>query len=413
MFYANGSTDEARNNIKTKGKTTQERLQRSVDKFNLRVDKVKDYFTINVTPRSDLSLGAIFAIRSVPNELYLEKDETILGFLAGAFDAIGKYNSVYSTYSFTTSNNEFAIAICDLLQRVGVPTCIKTRLYENTKCWVILVEKQHRRKFYDMLPCEQWKLTQRRPIDTDSTSSVYCERVVTVRSLGARDTVGIEVEGTHTHLTNGMVSHNTQITSIALPLYLIGKDPSRRIKLVCLSDDSAKERLAAIRTYIQDDDDYKTVFPDVLQDKSSEWTRHRLFVQRKTKAAKDASVDAKGVLSAGIGGRCDFLISDDLGDMRTMISQPSIRQQIVDTYNIVWMTRLQPEGTSIMIATRWHEQDIAGQIMENKDMMSQYGVLVQKVRDDFKGITLEAHIPDHLQADYEESVLKKLKSLNL
>ena len=413
MFYANGDADEPNNNVIIRGKTSQERLQRSVDKFNLRVDRHKEHFTINATAKSDLSLGTIFAIRDVPLELCLEKDDAILGFLAGAFDATGKYNNTYSTYSFTARNSEFAVAICDLLQRVGIASAVKTRIYEDTKRWIVLVEKQHCRKFYDSLHCEQWKLTQKQPSEGDIPTNVYCERVTAVKSLGSRDTIGVEVEGTHTHLTNGMVSHNTQITSIALPLYLIGRDPSRRIKLVCLSDDSAKERLAAIRTYIQEDAEYKEVFPGVLQDKNSEWTRHRLFVQRKTKAAKDASVDAKGVLSAGIGGRCDFLISDDLGDMRTMISQPSIRQQIVDTYNIVWMTRLQPTGTSIMIATRWHEQDIAGQIMENKEMMGQYGILIQRVREDFKGITLEAHIPDHLQEEYEEAVLKKLEGLDL
>ena len=207
----------------------------------------------------------------------------------------------------------------------------------------------------------------------------------------------------HALILAPMSSGKTQVVSVALPLYFVGRDVTTRIKMVCLSDDSAKERLGAIRNYIENDEEYRKVFPGVLPDANAEWTRHRLFLKRPTKA-KDASIDAKGVTSSGIGGRCDRLLVDDIFDYKTAIAQPASREQINATYNVVWLTRLEPKGNAVIICTRWHERDLAGEILANTDLQQRYGILIQRVSDDLSNIDVEVLIPDKLKNKYVNSI---------
>lgn len=191
----------------------------------------------------------------------------------------------------------------------------------------------------------------------------------------------------------------TQIVSVALPLYLLGKNLNARIKLVCLSDDSAKERLGSIRAYINDDTDYQKVFPKVQRDKGAEWSKHNLSICRDT-YAKDPSLSVKGITAGGIGGRADFLLVDDIFDYRAAVTQPATREQYVSTYNLVWLTRLVPGGLAVVICTRWHERDLAGEILSNPQMKNQYGILIQAIKEDFTGIEVRAIVPDHLKEEY-------------
>ena len=200
-----------------------------------------------------------------------------------------------------------------------------------------------------------------------------------------------------------MGSGKTQLFGIALPVYLIGSNPNIRLKLIGLSDDSAKERLASIRTYIAHDEDVKAIFPKLKPDEGREWTKHRLFVERTTNA-KDASIDAKGVTSTGIGGRCDYLLADDLGDYNSVIAQPAKRDAINNTFKIVWLTRIEPTGSAIMIATRWHERDLAGEIINDPEVRERWGVLVQRVSEDFESIEQEVIIGDKYAEAYARAM---------
>lgn len=203
----------------------------------------------------------------------------------------------------------------------------------------------------------------------------------------------------HTLILAPMSSGKTQIITIALPLYLLGKNTNSRIKIICLSDKIAMDRLGSIKKYIKEDEDYQKVFPEVRQDQNLGWTQHRVYVERNT-IAKDPSLDAVGVISAGIGARCDIMIVDDIFDDRTAIAQPAVREQIKRTYKMVWLSRLEPKGKLVNICTRWHEQDLAGDILNDHDQRQRYGILIQRVSDDCSRISTEVVIPDHLIEKY-------------
>jgi hypothetical protein len=180
----------------------------------------------------------------------------------------------------------------------------------------------------------------------------------------------------------------TTIPGIALPLYLLGQDPSLRIKIISAKDDLATERVEVIRQYIDESEEYHEVFPNVVRDPNKKWTAHKIFVKRPTRA-KDASVQALGATATSIGGRSDFNVYDDLNDMKNTILQPKMRKTVHKQYTTVFHSRLEspPRGAGIM--TRWHVEDNFGMITKDPSMARQYGFLIQAVNEDLTALDCE------------------------
>ena len=181
----------------------------------------------------------------------------------------------------------------------------------------------------------------------------------------------------------------TAIFSVALPLWLMGVDPSLRIKLYSANDETAKERVSLVRQYIDGSNEYHRVFPHVKPSETEQWTSHKLYIARDT-MAKDATLQALGALSSGIGGRCDIMILDDLNDAKNCLHQPRLREQINRHYRAVYMSRLdRRHGLVAMIATRWHDKDLVGTILADNEARSSYGFLIQRIDQDMTAIQCE------------------------
>lgn len=171
--------------------------------------------------------------------------------------------------------------------------------------------------------------------------------------------------------------------AIAESLFLIGHNPQIRIKIINSSDTYAMDRVKAIKNYIEHDEEYHLVFPDVKRDKNQQWTDHRIYVERKSKAI-DPSIEARGITATGVGGRADVLIFDDPVDENSIHSE-RVRETIRNKYQNLWMPRLVDTGFVYYIATRWAEQDLTQTIIES----GRYLVLVQRISNDFEYITQE------------------------
>lgn len=332
--------------------------------------------------------------------------ELVGEFLGGYYDLNGRYVRRGGGFQFFGTYKRM-LDIQALLAYVGVESKITKQWYpERTESKVeyklsVLSESSY--KFTEVVKSDRVaakKFLVRKLKNYDNNDTIL-DCVTKTSYVGNQKTIGVQIDKTSTHVTDGLYSHNTQIIAVALPLYFLGKDPACRIKMVCLSDKAAKERLGAIRAYISTDADYQGVFPHIKPDKNQEWTRHTIYVERNT-IAKDASIDTYGVVSSGIGGRCDLLIVDDIFDQRTAVSQPATREQIIATFNQVWLSRVEPSGQVVIICTRWHELDLAGDILSDEGKLKRYGVLIQRVSDDMTHINCEVIIPDSVAAEYQD-----------
>ena len=156
----------------------------------------------------------------------------------------------------------------------------------------------------------------------------------------------------------------TEGVVIARTLKFLGESQENRIFIVCNSDENAKARVASVAKYIEYDEDYKRVYPEVKTGDKQEWTKHKLIIDRKSKI-KDGSVEAWGITSSGTGSGCDIMIVDDPVDLRNAILLPALRLQVKEAFYNVWLTRLTPEGFLIYIATTWHEDDLTTELQKN------------------------------------------------
>jgi len=174
--------------------------------------------------------------------------------------------------------------------------------------------------------------------------------------------------------------HGKSAQTIGRILYHIGLNPSLRMKVVCNVDSLATGRVSTAKNYIEYSKEYQTVFPDIHPN-PKEWATQKFTVKRPV-ASPDATLEAHGILSTGVGGRADMLIIDDPVDQKNAIAEPKKQIQVIDTYYNAWFSRLEPDGDLIYIATRWTMTDLTSELMKN----SEYVFLIQRVTKDFTQI---------------------------
>ncbi len=76
---------------------------------------------------------------------------------------------------------------------------------------------------------------------------------------------------------------------------------------------------------------------------------------------------AVGVDASVTGRRSDCLLIDDPVKGRAESDSATIRQRVWDWYKSDFWTRLKPNGSIILILTRWHEDDLAGRLLEEQE----------------------------------------------
>ncbi len=198
--------------------------------------------------------------------------------------------------------------------------------------------------------------------------------------------------GLHAIILAPYGSGKTSQIGVGIPLYLFGRDSSLRMMLVSANDQIAKQRLLLIRQYIDNSEEYKRLFPHVQADIDMGWTKTEIYLKRPT-YAKDASLSISGATGSKIGKRLDILILDDVNDAKNTIHQPKTRDVIWTNFTGVWTSRLEPGGKILCIATRWHEEDLVGRILNDDEMRGKYAFLIQRVAEDFNSIECETIVP--------------------
>ena len=149
--------------------------------------------------------------------------------------------------------------------------------------------------------------------------------------------------------------HSKSMTiSESFPSYFIGKDPSRRVIETSYGDSLARKFGRANRNKVFEYG--KEVFGVQLSQDNSSVTNWGIEGHRG------------GMITAGIGGPitgegADLLIIDDPIKNRKEADSETYRDMIWDEWQNTLLTRLQPGAAVILILTRWHEDDLAGRLL--------------------------------------------------
>jgi len=148
----------------------------------------------------------------------------------------------------------------------------------------------------------------------------------------------------------------SELASRRFPAWYLGKNPNKQIITATYSGDLASDFGRDVRNIVAEQE-YSNLYPDVsLRDDS--------------KSANRWHTNTGGVyISVGVGGAITgrgahiALIDDPIKNRKDADSE-TIRNGVWDWYTSTLYTRLMPGGAIVLIQTRWHEDDLAGRLLE-------------------------------------------------
>jgi intein/homing endonuclease len=210
--------------------------------------------------------------------------------------------------------------------------------------------------------------------------ALWWDEIVGTQDRGEQETFGIEVEGYNTYVSDGVIVHNSSTLLVPMIAWLLGQDSNRRVKVVTNDDGNATRRTIGVGRIVESPV-YQAIFPGVRR--GDRWTDHEMFLERKG-FSLDPSVQARGVFTTGIGGRADFVLFDDVVDQKNSMDQAQ-RRKVLDLVEQTWLSRLEPDGKVLMIATPWHAEDATHNLMRRAGWCT----LVQRVSHDCASIEQE------------------------
>lgn len=145
-------------------------------------------------------------------------------------------------------------------------------------------------------------------------------------------------------------------SSLLFPSLLLGINPNEKIILGCYNKDKAIEFVDNIKK-LMCSPEYQEVFPNTKV--SGTISKKYFEVNNGTGFVKAAGID-----SGVTGTTATALIIDDpfKGDLEA--SSKTIRQRVWNSYYGNFKTRLDNDGIQLMLFTRWHEDDLAGRILD-------------------------------------------------
>lgn len=162
-------------------------------------------------------------------------------------------------------------------------------------------------------------------------------------------------------------SGKSELVSRRFPAFALGRNPELQIIATSYSSDLSQRFNRDVQRVI-DDEKYFGLFPNTRLSNSRVRTDSRGSYIR-TSDLFEIVGHAGAYRSCGVGGGitgqgADILIIDDPIKDRAQAGSKTIRDSIWDWYTSTAYTRLSPGGGVIVMATRWHTDDLIGRLIQ-------------------------------------------------
>lgn len=160
----------------------------------------------------------------------------------------------------------------------------------------------------------------------------------------------------------------SELSSRRFPAYVLGRNPKTKIGVASYSGDLSMGFNRDCQNII-DDERYRDLFPDTKlnmtgdPDSKGEIRNNHLFETVKHRGF----FKAVGVRGSLTGTPIDLGIIDDPFKDRAEANSKTIRDKVWEWYQDVFLTRLHNDSKQLLLFTRWHEDDIAGRILDPKN----------------------------------------------
>lgn len=146
----------------------------------------------------------------------------------------------------------------------------------------------------------------------------------------------------------------SNLLAVWMPVWALMIDPDLEIMIISNGDDLAKEHSGRARRIINEHSDY---------------LGYRISADKTAVGRWLVEGHAGGMLAAGIssnivGKGADLLILDDVVGGAAEADSAAHRKRVLVEYQGSLSTRVHPGGSELLVMTRWHEEDLAGALLE-------------------------------------------------
>jgi len=210
------------------------------------------------------------------------------------------------------------------------------------------------------------RLTNKSKGDRDDKKKYFIKEI---KPFGPVKGNCIEVEGSMYLAGLDLIpTHNSEGSTRRLPAFVLGKNPDKKVAVISYSAPKARKFNREIQRII-DTEEYAEIFPSTKLNASDITTVAGAWLRNADEC--EIVGHRGGFKTVGVGGPLtgepvDMLIMDDIyKDAKTAWS-PTVRESIEDWYDTVAETRLHNDSQQLIVFTRWHENDLAGRLLEQQ-----------------------------------------------
>lgn len=149
--------------------------------------------------------------------------------------------------------------------------------------------------------------------------------------------------------------------SIAYPIWLLVHNPNLRIMIDSELYTNSKNFLRELKGHLKQNTKFREHFPGYDLDTDNEG---EIILANRTRPLKEATIVCSGIGAQKTSQHYDYIIADDLSST-TNTRNPELAQKTIDHYRL-YTSLLEPNGTIVIIGTRYSELDIIGYVLSNE-----------------------------------------------
>lgn len=168
-------------------------------------------------------------------------------------------------------------------------------------------------------------------------------------------------------------------STISYPMWLLEHNPNLRILIDSELYTNSMNFLREIKGHYEHNEDFRMLFGDRV---GSLWNSDEVIVKTRTIHKKEPSIVCSGIGAGKTSQHYDVIIADDLSSYKNITSK-DLAQKTIDHFKL-YTSLLEPNGTLVVIGTRYHELDAIGFVIENELMIK--GGDVEKLRKLYCGV---------------------------
>ena len=154
----------------------------------------------------------------------------------------------------------------------------------------------------------------------------------------------------------------SSIACVAYPIWLLINNPNLRVLIDSELWTNSTTFIREIKQHLEGDH-LTSLFGEF---RGSTWNSDELIIKQRTKNLKEASITASGIGAIKVGQHYDVIIFDDLNSPQNT-SNPEQAQKVIQHYKMS-TSILEPNGTMVLIGTRYAMNDCIGYILENEEI---------------------------------------------